>query len=297
MNESHDNWDQLLHLVVFSYNNSKHSSTGFAPNEIIFNRVLPSKSDRHLNIEPPFLSISREELSSNVARNSAMAKEKQKRNYDMNCNPREIFKIGDQVLLTNSRRHVRHVRSFEPKFLGPFTIVRILNEVNLEIIDPNSKNSKIVNRSRLVKYRSREESANNLVFNTSESEWLERRKLKAIFARAMKNRHQAQVLDRTERFTSNETYMNYTTTLEAWHENDTQDLDQATENDTSNGGLRTSKEIENHENEPNTTDKSNMCELCYYKSESAKGLSIHKGRMHKELEQRDEQEAATSSER
>lgn len=39
VNVSHDNWDKILSDVVFAYNNNTHSSTGFAPNEIIFKKL------------------------------------------------------------------------------------------------------------------------------------------------------------------------------------------------------------------------------------------------------------------
>ncbi len=52
VNSSHDNWDDTLSEVVFSYNNTVHSSTGFAPNQIIFGRTLPSATDRKFSIEP-----------------------------------------------------------------------------------------------------------------------------------------------------------------------------------------------------------------------------------------------------
>ena len=35
VNESHDNWDQILYEIAFSYNNNTHSTTGFAPNELV----------------------------------------------------------------------------------------------------------------------------------------------------------------------------------------------------------------------------------------------------------------------
>ena len=46
VNEDHDIWDEILEEVVFAYNNIEHSSTGFAPNQVIFGRILESPNDQ-----------------------------------------------------------------------------------------------------------------------------------------------------------------------------------------------------------------------------------------------------------
>ncbi|CAF1112013.1 unnamed protein product, partial [Brachionus calyciflorus] len=46
VNGTHNNWDEILQPVIFAYNNSKHSSTNYAPNEIVFGKLMPTTADR-----------------------------------------------------------------------------------------------------------------------------------------------------------------------------------------------------------------------------------------------------------
>ena len=45
VSEEHDDWDVKLSAVVFAYNNTIQSSTGYAPNQVIYGRLLPTPSD------------------------------------------------------------------------------------------------------------------------------------------------------------------------------------------------------------------------------------------------------------
>ncbi|CAF0833852.1 unnamed protein product [Brachionus calyciflorus] len=45
VNESHNNWDEILQPVIFAFNISKHSSTNYAPNKIIFEKLMPTTAD------------------------------------------------------------------------------------------------------------------------------------------------------------------------------------------------------------------------------------------------------------
>jgi hypothetical protein len=54
VNETHDDWDTKLAQVVFNYNNTVHDTTGYAPNKVVFRRLLSSPNDRQLSLEEPF---------------------------------------------------------------------------------------------------------------------------------------------------------------------------------------------------------------------------------------------------
>ncbi len=56
------------------------------------------------------------------------------------------------VLLSNNRQKVGEVRSFVPKFTGPFQIKRLVNEANYEIVNLGTGVSSIVHYNRLVKF-------------------------------------------------------------------------------------------------------------------------------------------------
>ena len=104
VNEDHNNWDEILAEVVFAYNNSEHSSTRFAPNQVIFGRILESPNDRKLNVR--FAELNRPSMDTSVLDNIRKAQEKQKKQYDKQVNKIIEFKINDFILLEKTRQVV-----------------------------------------------------------------------------------------------------------------------------------------------------------------------------------------------
>lgn len=77
VNKDHDNWDELLSSVVFAYNNAIHSTTGYAPNQMVFSKLLPSANDRKLDTEPPENNKSSDQVSKEIAEKIEQAHFKQ----------------------------------------------------------------------------------------------------------------------------------------------------------------------------------------------------------------------------
>ena len=73
----------------------------------------------------------------------------QKKQYDKNVRVRSEYKINDFVLLENTRQVPGHVRSFEPKFIDPYKILRARDALNFEVEDQKSKRSFVVHRNRM----------------------------------------------------------------------------------------------------------------------------------------------------
>lgn len=69
-----------------------HNSTGFAPNQVLFNRILPSSSDRLLNIVLPVLEKSHEDVSQEISKKLTQVKQNQKKSYDQNLNFKKSLK-------------------------------------------------------------------------------------------------------------------------------------------------------------------------------------------------------------
>ena len=157
VNDQHDNWDQALSEVVFAYNNSRHSSTGYAPNEIVFKKILPSRNDRALDIETPEIDLTDDQLNKNVSSKIDRAQAYQKKQFDKNVQCNNHFAVGDLVLLQNTRQVVGHVRSFEPKYAGPFVILEKYQDLNFKIENQQSGKTQVVHYNRLVKYYSRDQ--------------------------------------------------------------------------------------------------------------------------------------------
>ena len=78
----------------------------------------------------------------------------QKKQYDKNVRVRSEYKINDFVLLENTRQVPGHVRSFEPKFIGPYKILRARDALNFEVEDQKSKKYFVV-RNRMKRFSRR----------------------------------------------------------------------------------------------------------------------------------------------
>lgn len=103
----------------------------------------------------------------------------------------------NQVLLVNSRQVVGHVKSFEPKFIGPFVIRRKINQVNYEITSLVNSKTQIVHYNRMIKYNSRNltSSFKNLVSLDVEDEWRLVRSKAAVFVNSQASRKEKLSLD------------------------------------------------------------------------------------------------------
>jgi len=53
------------------------------------------------------------------------------------------YKIGDFVKIKNFRARLNHSKSLEPKFLGPFKILRMLGDLNYELVNEKGKLEKV----------------------------------------------------------------------------------------------------------------------------------------------------------
>ena len=101
---------------VEEYNNTRHSVTGFAPNHLLYGKmieIIPKAiTENKIN-----LKRDREEAFKNSARNFEINKQK----YDKKRRERE-FKIGDMVFTHNGNRMNRN--KLEEIRKGPFKILR-----------------------------------------------------------------------------------------------------------------------------------------------------------------------------
>ena len=101
---------------VEEYNNTRHSVTGFAPNHLLYGKmieIIPKGiTENKIN-----LKRDREEAFKNSARNSEINKQK----YDKKRRECE-FKIGDMVFTHNGNRMNRN--KLEEIRKGPFKILR-----------------------------------------------------------------------------------------------------------------------------------------------------------------------------
>ncbi|RNA06404.1 hypothetical protein BpHYR1_034248 [Brachionus plicatilis] len=65
---------------------------------------------------------------------------------------------GDLIILTNSRQTVGQISSFNQKFLGPYEILKKLNEVNYELKYLRNNLTCVVHQNTMTKYFMRPEA-------------------------------------------------------------------------------------------------------------------------------------------
>lgn len=106
--EQKQDWKKYLPSLVYSYNATKHESTGFSPFELMFGRKakLPVDSAFQLDPENAILTTDyvkdlvekMEETKATALKSLEKSKHKQKINYDKKAKPVNL-NVGDKVLV------------------------------------------------------------------------------------------------------------------------------------------------------------------------------------------------------
>ena len=150
-------WDVKLPYAVYSYNTSVHEGTKFSPHYLTFGQNVREPEDlwlppkyRIMNKEnEEFLAIWKDSLYE-AKENLEQSQLKQKYYFDRNKKLRS-FQIGDLILIKEMR--VRY--KFDDRFLGPYIVLKKLNDRNYVIKRPSKDKELIVNVNRMKLYHSR----------------------------------------------------------------------------------------------------------------------------------------------
>ena len=123
-------WTSHLDSILFAYNNSIHSSTGFTPFYLHHGfspRTIPSFTRGSGNLLNTQFAQHQRDLEA-AHENIAMAQQRQANQYDLKHNS-ETFSIGEYVLLSRSGLNYLPTASKSPillqPFLGPFMISNV----------------------------------------------------------------------------------------------------------------------------------------------------------------------------
>jgi hypothetical protein len=167
VNDEHDDWDTFVQLSTSAYNTAYHASTRISPFEAVFGRKPVVLADVILNNQLPYytrlsdvskyiigLRLTAKDISDRIRNNIRIAQARQKANYDNETRDSVIYVIGDQVMINNTKQRVNHSKAFEPKFLGPYRIIKICNELNYVIESP-TLGTEIVHYNRLRRFYTR----------------------------------------------------------------------------------------------------------------------------------------------
>ncbi len=145
------NWSHYLPIIQHTYNTTPNRMTTFSPNEIIFGERLRTAMDDALNVphidRTPAEYIeyiqNRQAIVRGVAANKQADYDKiRKRAYDKKRHCTCKFSVGDFVLHNYASRFVGNARKFSPLYIGPFEVIKIMNDgVNMklrEIANPSN---------------------------------------------------------------------------------------------------------------------------------------------------------------
>lgn len=128
--EEPKDWDSALHVLQWSINSTKNSTTGYSPNELIFdykptdliqNRLLAAVQDDVQNEE---ISINEKRIM--AAENIKSERERWKKRFDSKHSNPKLYVEGDLILIQNEPPATGESRKLEPKYKGPYIIARVL---------------------------------------------------------------------------------------------------------------------------------------------------------------------------
>uniref|UniRef100_A0A6G5A9E3 Putative tick transposon n=1 Tax=Rhipicephalus microplus TaxID=6941 RepID=A0A6G5A9E3_RHIMP len=158
----HKNWDVVLPFVTFAYNTAIQRTTGYSPFYLVYGRSPTTFLDVsfftcQVNSSPS----SSEEYVSRLAQcrqrariNTEARQEDRKLVYDESH--RDVsFQPGDEVLLLTPVRTPGLCDKFQPRFIGPYTVLEETSPVNYRVTplvapaDRRYRTTEVVHVSRM----------------------------------------------------------------------------------------------------------------------------------------------------
>lgn len=162
INKDQSVWDKHIPMFLLAYRTSVHESTGKTPSEMMFgyNVRLPSEL---LFGSPPSTSKTiteyggqlrkrLEETHENARDKLKLTSDRMKHNYDISSTLR-VFNEQDLVWLYNPQRTLKVSPKLTPKWEGPYTVIKKLNDVVYRIRKSPKTKFKVVHIDRLATYR------------------------------------------------------------------------------------------------------------------------------------------------
>lgn len=137
VDSDHKDWDEILPMVLYAYNTSKHEITGETPFFLLFGRDDITPTDVALHLPTPSLEADNQliRLKTAINRSKELIKKSQQKNkerYDSNKQSGEFF-AGDSVLLLTPISKKGKTKKFLPRFTGPYKVIRKLSDLNYEL--------------------------------------------------------------------------------------------------------------------------------------------------------------------
>lgn len=161
VSKNQKDWDQKLSLFLLAYRSAVHEATGYTPAQLLFGRDLRLPCDLLFGCPKDAPSSPVEYLQNLQERLEAIhhftrekidiCTEKMKLRYDAKSNHRD-FKVNDKVWFWNPKRNKGLSPKLQHHWEGPYTIMHLLNDVNVRIRKTASSKPKVVHIDRLAPY-------------------------------------------------------------------------------------------------------------------------------------------------
>ena len=151
---SQTDWDSWLPFATFTYNTTPHSATKFSPFELLYGHIpsLPTSIQQPVKTNytyDDFVANLKQKLqySNQLAReNLFQSKISSKENYDKRNLVRN-FNVGDKVLLFDESVRRGRSKKLSSLWIGPYTIIKKLSDVNYSI--QKGKHKQTIHANRL----------------------------------------------------------------------------------------------------------------------------------------------------
>jgi hypothetical protein len=159
--ENQRDWDLHIDFVLAAYRGTKHESTGFTPNFLVFGRELrapldflvgPPPADVDTWLSPEDFVADRQEMMANayqlVRDKLKVVAERLKTHYDMKVKP-ALYSPGDWVYYYYPRRYEGKSHKWQAFFTGPFLVLKVLGPVNYMIQRSSRSTPQVVHVDKL----------------------------------------------------------------------------------------------------------------------------------------------------
>ncbi|GFW27160.1 hypothetical protein TNCV_93861 [Trichonephila clavipes] len=161
VSKNQQDWDQKVPLFLLAYRSAVHEITGYSPSQMLFGRDLRLPCDLLFG-RPSDTSSSPEEYVQNLqarfedVHNLArerinLSTEKMKTRYETKATGHQ-FKEGDKVWFYNPTRRKGLSPKLQSHWDGPYTILKIINDVVIRIRKSTNSKPRVVHYDRLAPY-------------------------------------------------------------------------------------------------------------------------------------------------
>ncbi|GFV18917.1 retrovirus-related Pol polyprotein from transposon 412 [Trichonephila clavipes] len=161
VSKNQQDWDQKVPLFLLAYRSAVHETTGYSPSQMLFWPRSSSPCDLLFG-RPPDTPSSPEEYVQNLqarfedVHNLAQKRinlrtEKMKTRYDTKATGHQ-FKEGDKVWFYNPTRRKGLSPKLQSHWDGPYTILKIINDVVIRIRKSTNSKPRVVHYDRLAPY-------------------------------------------------------------------------------------------------------------------------------------------------